>query len=244
MCTSLVPLLSAIASIARCDSEPLPIEPKLNLPGSRLSSATSSAVVRAGHVGVDREHARLVGQPRDQRKIGERIVRHLREQQRVEPERPENADPDRRAVGRRLRNHVGSEIAAGARPVARSRTTVSVFACSRSPIKRMMMSGVEPAANGTTIRTGLAGHSCARGGEHARQRPPATRRQGLHLQAAPAINAHLIRRTIHARVKPAMTGKTPSASVAAPWMSLVPLAPVRSCRPIPPADAAGARRRR
>ena len=29
--------------MARCDSEPLPIEPKLYLPGSRLSRATSSA---------------------------------------------------------------------------------------------------------------------------------------------------------------------------------------------------------
>ena len=35
------------------------------------------------------------------------------------------------------------------------------FTCSRSAISRMMMSGVAPAANGTTIRTGLVGHSCA-----------------------------------------------------------------------------------
>jgi hypothetical protein len=42
MCTTCVPLRSAIASMARCDSEPLPIEPKLYFPGSRLSSATSS----------------------------------------------------------------------------------------------------------------------------------------------------------------------------------------------------------
>ena len=36
MCTSCVPLLIAIASMARCDSEPLPIEPKLYLPGLAL----------------------------------------------------------------------------------------------------------------------------------------------------------------------------------------------------------------
>ena len=31
--------------MARCDSEPLPIEPKLYLPGSRFKSATSSATL-------------------------------------------------------------------------------------------------------------------------------------------------------------------------------------------------------
>ena len=45
MCTICVPLSSAIASMARCDSEPLPIEPKLYLPGSRFRSATSSATL-------------------------------------------------------------------------------------------------------------------------------------------------------------------------------------------------------
>ena len=45
MCTSFAPLLIAIASMARCDSEPLPIEPKLYLPGSFLISATSSATL-------------------------------------------------------------------------------------------------------------------------------------------------------------------------------------------------------
>src|SRR5436853_579940 len=45
MRTSLASLLIAIASIARCESEPLPIEPKLYLPGSFLISATSSATL-------------------------------------------------------------------------------------------------------------------------------------------------------------------------------------------------------
>jgi hypothetical protein len=40
-----VPLFSAIASMARCDIEPLPIEPKLYLPGLRFNSSTSSATV-------------------------------------------------------------------------------------------------------------------------------------------------------------------------------------------------------
>ena len=44
-CTSFAPLLIAIASMARCDSEPLPIEPKLYLLGSFLISATSSATL-------------------------------------------------------------------------------------------------------------------------------------------------------------------------------------------------------
>ena len=43
MCTIRVPLLMAMASIARCESESLPIDAKLNLPGFFLSSATSSA---------------------------------------------------------------------------------------------------------------------------------------------------------------------------------------------------------
>ena len=45
MWTSFAPLFCAIASIDRCDSEPLPMEPKLYLPGSRLSNATSSATL-------------------------------------------------------------------------------------------------------------------------------------------------------------------------------------------------------
>ena len=45
--------------MARCDSEPLPIEPKLYLPGSRLSSATSSGDRIDAQAGVDHQRARL-----------------------------------------------------------------------------------------------------------------------------------------------------------------------------------------
>ena len=48
MCTILVPLFCAMASTARCESEPLPIEPKLYLPGSFFSIATSSATFFTG----------------------------------------------------------------------------------------------------------------------------------------------------------------------------------------------------
>ena len=47
-----VPLLSAIASMARWDSEPLPIEPKSYLPGSRFKSATRSATLLTPRPGL------------------------------------------------------------------------------------------------------------------------------------------------------------------------------------------------
>ena len=46
-----------------------------------------------------------------------RIVRHLGEQQRVDGERPAQADADGVAVGLGLGDHVGAGIGAGARPV-------------------------------------------------------------------------------------------------------------------------------
>ena len=112
------------------------------------------------------------------------------------------------------------------------------FACSRSPISRMMMSGVAPAANGTTIRTGLAGHSCAVAGRRAGQERQRRDLQRLHFAGPPQCNAHrLFAGRFMCRSSPRMTGKVPSASVAAPWMPLVPShRPVS--RPTRPPDAA------
>ena len=203
---------------------------EVELAGLAFSSATSSAVSRAGTSALTAKHARLIGQPRDQREIGERIVRHLREQQGVEPERPEDADADGRAVGWGLATTSVPRL-----PLAPGRLSITndcfVFACSRSPISRMMMSGVAPAANGTTIRTGLAGHACAAscavaGSELARNASTATMRHFILLALHNPCTS--IRGTIHARVKPAMTGRTPSASVARHGCRSFPRT-IRSC---------------
>jgi hypothetical protein len=50
-CTSFTPALMASASMARCESEPRPIEPKVNLAASVLSSASSSATLVAATPG-------------------------------------------------------------------------------------------------------------------------------------------------------------------------------------------------
>ena len=70
----------------------------------------------------------------------------------------------------------------------------------------MMMSGVAPAANGTTIRTGLAGHVLRRGGQRAGQECKHSDDAETSSCRRSTIRAHLIRRTIHAQVKPAHDG--------------------------------------
>ena len=117
MWTIVVPLLSAMASIARCDSEPLPIDPKLYLPGSRFKSAMQ---FRDG-VNITLEFTASALGCVTSCVIGAmsvlRIVGQLGEQQRVDGERPADADADGGAVGRGLGDGVGADVAAGARLV-------------------------------------------------------------------------------------------------------------------------------
>ena len=100
--------------MARCDSEPLPIEPKLYLPGSRFNSAISSADAVNLNVGINRERARLRHQLGDRSDVGLGVVGQLGEQQRVDGKRPADADADGGAVGRGLGDRVGAGVAAGA----------------------------------------------------------------------------------------------------------------------------------
>ena len=105
---------SAIASMARCDSEPLPIEPKLYLPGFALQKRDQLRDAVNHNVGIHRERARLRHQLGDRRDVGLGVVGQLGEQQRVDGERPADADPDGGAVGRGLGHRVGADVAAGA----------------------------------------------------------------------------------------------------------------------------------
>ena len=69
------------------------------------------------HTRVDHQRAGLRDQLRDRRDILLRIVGQLGEQQRVDRERPADADADGGAVGRGLGDRVGADIAARARLV-------------------------------------------------------------------------------------------------------------------------------
>jgi len=77
-----VPLLRAIASMARCDSDPVPIRAERVLPGLRLMSSISSFGLLTPRLRIDRECVGCVTRHRDQREILLRIVGQLAEQQR------------------------------------------------------------------------------------------------------------------------------------------------------------------
>ena len=89
-----------------------------------------------------------------------RIVGQLGEQQRVDGERPADADADGRAVGRGLGDRVGADDCRWRPACSRRRKRwPDISCCSSSAISRATMSGVEPAPNGTMIFTVLGGQS-------------------------------------------------------------------------------------
>jgi hypothetical protein len=79
--------------MARCDSEPFPIEAKLYLPdfceqGDELCHRVDA------ECGIDREHARLSNKLGDRLDVLARIVRQAREKKSIDGERPADADPE------------------------------------------------------------------------------------------------------------------------------------------------------
>src|SRR6478609_118168 len=102
--------------MARCDSEPFPIEAKLYLPGFLRSRATRSATELTPSAGLTASTlgwvtSWVIGS------ILARIVRQAREQQGVDCEGPADADPEGGTIRRGLRDNVSAEIAADARLV-------------------------------------------------------------------------------------------------------------------------------
>ena len=79
------------------------------------------------NAGIDRERARLRHQLGDRRDVGLGVVGQLREQQRVDGERPADADPDGGAVGRGLGHRVGADVAARARLVVDDERLTELF---------------------------------------------------------------------------------------------------------------------
>ena len=69
------------------------------------------------NIGGDCQHARLRGEDRDRRDVLGRVVGHLGEQQVVDHQRPDDAHPQRVAVGRGLGRRRRAGVAAGARAV-------------------------------------------------------------------------------------------------------------------------------
>ena len=80
-------------------------------------AASRLSTLSAATVGLTRQHARLGGQDGDGRDVLLRLVGHLGEQQRVDHQRPDDADAQRVPVGRRLGRRRSTGVAAGARPV-------------------------------------------------------------------------------------------------------------------------------
>ena len=97
------------------------------LPGLALSSATSSATVLTLSSGLTASALGCVTSCVIGAMSLARIVGQLGEQQRVDGERPADADADGGAVGRGLGDRVGAEIAAGARLVLDHEGAVRIF---------------------------------------------------------------------------------------------------------------------
>ena len=77
---------------------------------------------------VDDQHVRRDRDERDRREVLHRVVRHLRVKARVHRVRRQRAHQDRVAVGRRLRDEVGADVAARAGPVVDDNALAPVLA--------------------------------------------------------------------------------------------------------------------
>ena len=103
--------------MARCDSEPFPIEAKLYLPGFVFRTAISCATELTPSSRFHREHARL----RDQLSHGRDVLA------RIVWQRTANTDAKRRSIRRGFRHGIGAEIAACARLVLDQECAPRVF---------------------------------------------------------------------------------------------------------------------
>ena len=103
------------------------MEAKLYLPGIVLQQLDQLGDVVDPERRRNRQRAWLRDQLRDRRDVLLRVVGQLGEQQRVDGERPADADADDRAVGLGLGDRVGAEIAAGARLVLHHESAARIF---------------------------------------------------------------------------------------------------------------------
>ena len=154
--------LSAIASMARCDREPLPIEPKLYLPGSRLSNVTSSATELTPSALLTTS---ALGQVINCVIGAMSFAGSSLENKRVLMASGPPIEMPIVAPSGWPGDGVGAEIAAGAGLVLDHEALAELLQPVGDQPRHHV--GVEPGPNGTTIPTVLVGQSCAAAGASA-----------------------------------------------------------------------------
>ena len=113
---------------------------------------------RRGLRRVHHQHVRHAGDERDRHEVLDRVVRHLRIERRVDRLRADRSHQQRVAVGRRLGDEVGAEVAAGAGLVLDDEGLAEGLAELGRERARQDV-GRAAGANGTTMRTGLVGQA-------------------------------------------------------------------------------------
>ena len=115
------------SSPERCAAAPWPDEAKLIVPGLALASAISSAIEFAGTVGIDHQDVGLRADQADRDEILLGVVVQLLVERGVGGEDAVVAHQQRVAVGRRARDLLGGDVAAGAGPVLDDERLVQDF---------------------------------------------------------------------------------------------------------------------
>ena len=112
-----MPAMFASNAVARCASEATPGRAVVERAGLGLGERDQFGKILRRHAGIDHQHVGLPADHRDRREILDRVVGQAGAEARRDRLRARGSDPDRVAVGRRLGDRVGADVAAGARAV-------------------------------------------------------------------------------------------------------------------------------
>ena len=116
-CSRLTPALVLNSSPARWAPEPLPVEPKVSLPGSRFGERHQVGDAFDVEAVAGHQHVRHRGDAGDRREIAHRVIGAVLDQALVGGVGLVGAEDQGVAVGLGMRHRVGADDAGAARPV-------------------------------------------------------------------------------------------------------------------------------
>ncbi len=146
---------------------------------------------------VHDEDVRHAGDERDRREVLDRVVGHLRIQRRIDRLRADRSHQQRVAVGRRLGDEIGAQVAAGAGLVLDDEALAEGLGELGRERAGEDVGRAAPGLKGTTMRTGLLGHApwARTQGDAAAARPrPTSERRRSDMSGDPRPDAGASRR--------------------------------------------------